>query len=49
MNPRVKNVSPNKDYSLTIEFTNNEIPPAIQIPETCGINQIQVQCFSDLE
>ena len=24
MNPRVKSVKPNSDYSLTIEFTNDE-------------------------
>lgn len=25
MNPRVKNVSPKQDFTLEIEFTNNEI------------------------
>lgn len=25
MNPRVKNVIPNNDYTLTITFTNNEV------------------------
>ena len=25
MNPRITNVSPNPDFTLTIEFTNNEI------------------------
>lgn len=25
MNPRVKNVVPNKDYTLTVTFTNGEI------------------------
>jgi hypothetical protein len=25
MNPRVKDVSPNPDYSITLTFTNNEV------------------------
>jgi hypothetical protein len=25
MNPRVKDVKPNEDFTLTLEFTNNEI------------------------
>jgi hypothetical protein len=25
MNPRVKNVSPNNDYTITITFTNDEV------------------------
>lgn len=25
MNPRVKDVKPNKDYTITLTFTNNEV------------------------
>ena len=25
MNPRIKNVKPNKDYTITLTFINNEV------------------------